>query len=117
MMTTTSNRKKPAAVFAGDVTELVRGHEQELLARLSPLVRRQSVTLDLSAVRRMDAAGIAALISLYANARAAGYAFNVVNPSPRVAEILALVGLEPILLSHIAKIKSQSAVHFEQSAA
>jgi anti-anti-sigma factor len=91
------------------LAELVRGNEQILLAQLSPLARRQDMTLDLCAVERIDAAGIAALIALYAAAREAGYRFTVANPSPHVAEILALVGLERILVSHNAVINSHPA--------
>jgi anti-anti-sigma factor len=100
-----------------DLTELVRGNEQELLAWLSPLVRRQSVTLDMSSVERIDAAGIAALISLHASAHETGHSFAVANLSPHVAEILALVGLERILVSHNAVTKSHSGPHFYRSAA
>ena len=92
-----------------ELTELVRGNEEALLARLSPLVRRQSVALDLSPVKRIDAAGIATLIALRARAQEAGHCFSAVNPTPRVAEILSLVGLERILVSHITNINSQSA--------
>jgi anti-anti-sigma regulatory factor len=60
------------------------------------------VTLDLTHVERIDAAGIAALISLYWCADAAGNRFTVVNASAHVAEILALVGLDRILLSRNA---------------
>jgi anti-anti-sigma factor len=94
------------------LTELVRGNEQILLAQLSPLVRRQDMTLDLGMVERIDAAGIAALVALYAGARESGYRFAVANPSPHVAEILALVGLEGILISHNAVITSHSAPLF-----
>ena len=97
----------PAGEWTGQ-TELVRGTEDALLARLGPLVRRQSVTLDMSSVQRIDAAGIAALIALYAGARDAGQCFNVVNPSPHVAEILALVGLERFLVSQNVVDKSHS---------
>jgi anti-anti-sigma regulatory factor len=112
----------PAGERAGvtestDLTELVRGQEQDMLDRLTPLVRRQSVSLDLSRVQRIDAAGIAALISLHANAYEAGHCFTVVNPSPHVAEILSLVGLERILLSRIADRKSYSGPCFERPAA
>jgi anti-anti-sigma factor len=100
-----------------ELTELVRGNEEVLLARLLPLVRRQSVTLDLSLVERIDAAGIAVLITLYASAHEAGNHFNVTNLSPHVAEILALVGLERILESHNAVIKSHSGPRFEHHAA
>ncbi len=85
-----------------EMHELVRGQEQELVERLTPVVRRQSVTLDLARVERIDAAGIAALISLYGNAHAAGNEFMVVNAATRVAEILALVGLDRILISREA---------------
>jgi anti-sigma B factor antagonist len=84
---------------AGELHELVRGQERELVERLTPQVRRQSVTLDLARVERIDAAGIAALISLYGAAHAAGNEFMIVNACTRVAEILALVGLDRILIS------------------
>lgn len=84
------------------LAELVRGSEKDLLDRLAPLVERQSTTLDMRHIERIDAAGIAVLISLYGRAREAGYCFSVVNASPRVTEILALVGLDRILLSQNA---------------
>lgn len=100
-----------------ELTELVRGSEQGLLERFTPLVRRQSLTLDLGCVRRIDAAGIAALISLHANAYEAGHCFTVVNPTQHVAEILSLVGLDQILLSHNAVERSHSGECFERTAA
>ena len=109
----------PAGECAGQtkLAELVRGSEQALLARFAPLVRRQSVTLDMSSIERIDAAGIAALISLYVGAREAGHCFTVVNPSPHIAEILALVGLERILVARNLAVKSQSNPRFYCSAA
>jgi len=90
----------PARLIAtSDLHELVRGQERALVDRLIPVVREQSVTLDLAHVERIDAAGIAALISLYGCARDAGHQFNVINASHRVAEILAIVGLDRILIS------------------
>jgi anti-anti-sigma regulatory factor len=53
-------------------------------------------------VDRIDAAGIAALISLYGCARDAGHGFMVANASTHVREILELVGLDRILLSQNA---------------
>ena len=84
------------------LTELVRGHDQDLFARLAPVVRRQSLVLDLEVVERIDAAGIAALISLYRCASDAGHRFAVTNPTAHVAEILAVVGLDRILVSQSA---------------
>ncbi len=99
--------KQAAAVTLGvdeskDWTELVRGQDTRLIDEYAPLVRRQSVTLDLHSVTRIDAAGIAALVSLYRCALEAGNRFTVSNATPRVAEILALVGLDRILLSEDA---------------
>lgn len=85
--------------FVNGVRELVRGQEQAFLQQLRPLVRRQSVTLDFEPIERIDAAGLAALISLYCDACKAGYRFALANPSPRVREILALVGLDALLVS------------------
>ncbi len=104
-------------IAPGDVHELVRGHEQILLERMTPLVRQQNVLLDLGLVERIDAAGIAALISLYACARDAGHNFTVSNASPRVEEILALVGLDHILLSHNAVSNSPAESCFGRPAA
>lgn len=85
--------------FTGRVKELVRGREEEFLAQLRPLVVRQNVTLDLEEMQRIDAAGVAALIALYCDACKSGYRFAIVNPSPRVNEILHMVGLDAILVS------------------
>jgi anti-anti-sigma factor len=105
------------AIEASNMTELVRGNEQRLMERITPLVCRQSISLDLSSVERIDAAGIAALISLYGSAREAGHRFTVTNASPRVAQILALVGLERILLSQNAVQSSHCGPRLYQSAA
>lgn len=101
----------------GDLRELVRGEEQSFLEQMTPVVRRQSVSLDLGQVERIDAAGIAALISLYNLARNAGHELTVFNASHRVAEILALVGLDRIFMSHDAVRNSQSGPCFERPAA
>ena len=105
-MTITMCEPTDALVIAADesthAAELVRGHDQRLLDRVLPLVNRQSVSLDLASVERIDAAGIAALVTLYSTACQAGHSFTVSNASPRVAHILALVGLDRYLLSRNA---------------
>jgi anti-anti-sigma factor len=78
--------------------ELVRGNEIRVQSDLLPYIQRGSVALDLSQVERIDAAGIASLITLYCNAIEAGHQFSVVNPSVRVLDLLRLVGLESILM-------------------
>jgi anti-anti-sigma regulatory factor len=99
------------------LTELVRGHDQDVLDRFTPIVRRQSLNLDLHAIERIDAAGIAALILLYRTACDAGHRFTVSNASQRVAEILIIVGLDRILLSQNAVHVSHSGCEMERSAA
>ncbi|MGH9607574.1 MAG: STAS domain-containing protein [Terracidiphilus sp.] len=99
------------------MTELVRGEEARLVEHLAPMVRRQSLTLDLGPVERIDAAGIAALITLYCDACKAGHRFSVANPSPHVAEILGIVGLDRILVSQDADEEVHCGAELAQSAA
>jgi anti-anti-sigma factor len=87
--------------------KLVRGQDAGLLERIGPLVLHRDVTLDLAAVERIDAAGISALIALYRGARESGHCFSVTNVPPRVAQILEIVGLRPLLMSHNAEQDSQ----------
>jgi ABC-type transporter Mla MlaB component len=105
------------AVRTCALSEIVRGSEGCLIIEMEPLVRRQDVSLDLSAVERIDAAGIAALISLYKMARESGHSFTVLNVAPRVYELLALVGLEAILICHSAGFTNESGSRMTQNAA
>lgn len=79
--------------------ELVRGTEARVLEEFLPRVKRESLALNLAAVGRIDAAGIAALVKLYCNAINAGTDFSVIEPSPHVLELLQVVGLETILIA------------------
>lgn len=101
----------------GGLTELIRGNDQWLVERIAPLFHEYSVSLDLSCVQRIDAAGIAALIKLYAQAREEGRHFSVCNASSRVVEILKLVGLEPILIYHDVVLHPHSGCTFQRPAA
>lgn len=101
----------------GNLHELVRGEEQRLLKELEPVVRQQSVTLDMRHIERIDAAGIAALISLYGDAHMAGHEFAVINASHRVVEILELVGLDRILITGNASPCPEAVPCFEMPAA
>jgi len=86
--------------------KLIRGNEKQLLDRLMPLVCSRSLVLDMDAVERIDAAGVSALIDLYRSARESGQRFAIVNPRPHVAQVLALLGLERILMSQNAEFIS-----------
>jgi anti-anti-sigma factor len=100
-----------------DLTELVRGSDRHLIEEMEPLVRREDVSLDLASVERIDAAGIAALISLYRVAQSSGHSFTISRASERVAEMLALVGLDGILLSAHATSGSRPRSRVAQNAA
>ncbi len=65
----------------------------------------------------IDAAGLAALIALYCDARKSGHRFLVANPSPRVSEILRMVGLDEILVSRNAEEPSCFRPHLQETAA
>lgn len=117
MSTTIYQPDETLVVAPFEMTELVRGDEQCLIQRVAPLLREKSIALDLHKIDRIDAAGIAALISLYSTARSAGHQFTVCNVKPRVAEILALVGLDHILVSHNAVFGSQCESCYERPAA
>ena len=99
------------------ITELVRGTEQQLLERLQPQVRRQNVTLDLENIARIDAAGLSALITLYCDACQAGYRFGIANPSSRVREILAIVGLDALLVAQNAEELPDCRMELQETAA
>ena len=85
-----------------ELTELVRGLDQPLLERMTPIAQRHSLTLDFSSIRRIDAAGAAALVTLYCISSKAGHQFTVVNASEHVVETLTLVGLDALLLQQDA---------------
>ncbi len=113
----TDLQRNPSVKAAIEFTELVRGQDEKLVEQLMPLVRRQSISLDLGSVTRIDAAGLAALIRLFREAREAGYAFSVDNLSPHVREILALVGLDRVLQPGNTDEAQCVSPQFEESAA
>jgi anti-anti-sigma factor len=111
------DRTAVAMEMRDGMTELVRGQEDKLLERLTPVVRRQSVVLDLGLVERIDAAGLAALITLYADACKAGHSFTVSRPGRHVREILELVGLHRILMPQPEAGDSFESAQLQESAA
>lgn len=96
--------------------ELVRGVETQIVEELLPRVRQHSLALDLSGVERIDAAGIASLITLYCTAVESGREFSVVSPSAHVLELLQIVGLESILVAD-AKPRGAQRIRLDRSAA
>jgi ABC-type transporter Mla MlaB component len=110
-------RFESAIHFVIDTTELVRGQEQQFLAQLQPLVCGQSVTLDMHNVKRIDAAGLAALITVYCDACKAGHSFRIANPSHHVAELLVLVRLDRLLIVMPEDGRVPSGLQLQESAA
>lgn len=116
-MICSEDARNAEAIRACWLTELVRGSDRRLIDEMTPVVRHQDVSLDLGSVERIDAAGIAALISLYRLAQEAGHGFSVSNPAPHVHELLSLVGLDRILLSDNASLTTNSGCRLAQNAA
>ncbi len=99
MSTSLFGFSEPPKRAVEEMTELVCGRDQLLLERMTPIAQRHSLTLDFSAIRRIDAAGAAALVTLYCISSKAGHHFTVVNATERVVETLTLVGLDTLLLA------------------
>ena len=116
LSTLVKNTDEPIELNERVQGQLVRGEDTSLLARVGPLVREHSVTLDLASVERIDAAGITALLMLYRGARESGHSFSVTNVPERVARTLAVVGLDQLLLSHNAVRNSHSGRGMRQPA-
>jgi anti-anti-sigma factor len=80
--------------------ELIRGQEDRLLTLLLPIIEHNDLVLDMSRVATIDAAGIGLLVFLRQYAERAGNTLMLINPSHRVQEMLSLVHLDDVLLSH-----------------
>ncbi len=120
-MTMTNSNRNDAQIFPVTSTprlhELVLGYERDLVARVAPLVRGQSIALDLAPIERVDAAGIAALVELYSIACESGHEFCILNAAPHVAEVLRVCGLDRILMSHNVVRNSYSGQQIQLTAA
>ena len=58
------------------------------------------MVLDLSEVTRMDSSGLGALVALYLSARGRGCAFNLINLSKQVRDLLGLSNLLSVFESY-----------------
>lgn len=105
------------AAEPAEMRELMREESECLLKRLRPLVAERNVMLDLTGVERIDAGGISALLTLYRSARDAGNRFSLVNVPARLREILTVVGLERLLVSHNLVQNSQYGAELHRPAA
>lgn len=108
---------EPSVNIDCDATEVVRGLDRKFVEQLSPLVRSGSVRLNLSSVERIDAAGVAALITLYCDACKAGHTFTLSGARRHVREILALVGLDRLLITPPEAESSFADAQLQESAA
>ena len=99
------------------IKELVRGQEHGFLEELAPAVVRENVALDFGEVERIDAAGLAALITLYTDACKAGHTLTVSRPNRHVREILQIVGLDRILVAQLGEEPGLGCMQLQGSAA
>ena len=83
-------------------SKLVLGNEDILLTQALPLIDECGLTLDMSGVEELDAAGIGTLVFLWQCAERADTPFALVNPSRRVQQLLALVHLDQVLIGSAA---------------
>ncbi len=92
-------------------SQLIRGKEHTILNVTLPIVENgQSLRLDMSHVKAIDAAGIGALMMMRHYAEHSGGTFEIVAPSPRVLEVLRLTQLDSVLLaSHVLHDSNQLA--------
>lgn len=75
---------------------LLRGQEQMLLSSALPALEHGDLELDLSDLCQLDAAGLGALATLHAFAFECGHQLKLVNPQPRVWELLRMTGLDEV---------------------
>ena len=69
------------------------------VAALPRLPERPWTACDLSSVTFIDAAGVGALVAIDNDMRAQGLRLCLINPSPAVCRVFALVGLQQLLIS------------------
>lgn len=117
LLSNTTSASKTTPVVVTFSSELVRGTEDHWIGQLMPRVRKESVALDLSGVERIDAAGIATLITLYCTSVESGTDFTVVSPSAHVTELLRIVGLESILVGECREAVAAGRNCFDRPAA
>jgi anti-anti-sigma factor len=75
---------------------LLRGQEQTLLSSALPALEYGDLELDLSDLRYLDAAGLGALATLHSYAFECGHRLKLLNPQPRVWQLLRMTGLDEV---------------------
>ena len=81
--------------WTGDL-DLARADELSASVETVDLVPLQRVVVDLADVTFMDSTGLNALVRLHRRVAAVGGALAVTRPSPRVARLLDLTGLNAL---------------------
>lgn len=76
---------------------LVHGDGADALRQAAMAQDEDHIVLDLSRVEVIDAAGLGVLVELANWARNRGGAIQLLNPSPRVREVLETTGLNSVL--------------------
>ena len=73
------------------------GRAREVFAARRPTVPKVTVVIDASAVSRMDAAGLQALVACIVHGRTAGRAWRWDNPAQTLRAAACLAGLDATL--------------------
>ncbi len=84
------------------------GGDTELKEKVSALIAQGSrqIVLNVSDVTYVDSAGLGALVSSFLAARSQGCALRLLNPSPRLHELLAMSRLLTIV--HVCESEEQA---------
>jgi anti-anti-sigma factor len=90
--------------------QLVCGHEAEALrATMNRLFKSaEHITLDLSSVRKMDCAGLGALVACMAFARQHGKQFELCFIPSRIWNMITVTGLHRVLA--MAQVSKETAI-------
>jgi len=77
--------------------KIVLGLEAETLRCMAMSRRESCITLDLSGIRALDAAGLGLLVELQCWAKQENKALRIAAPSPCVRKLIALTNLHSVL--------------------
>jgi anti-anti-sigma factor len=75
---------------------LLHGQDDLLLASALPALEHGDLELDLRNLEQLDAAGLGVLATLHTYAHQCGHTLKMINPTPRVWELLRMTGLDAV---------------------
>lgn len=94
--------------LAGDLHLHTAGQLRDILKN-TELDTGQQLIIDMKALEFCDSSGIAALVAAYRHAQKSRAAFALTAPTPRLARLLALSGLDRFLALYPTTTEAQAA--------